>query len=92
MELLGWGKRGRQPHLDLAFPHEPVCALAVFFGNLCFVVTLFVAQYPQGLGAFQLYLKLLWPRERRKVAGEQIGVSVWWSVALGAEGDLSHSF
>lgn len=48
-----WGDRGGwQPHLDLALPHDPVCAFAIFLGDLRFVVTFFIAQYPQGLGAF----------------------------------------
>lgn len=53
------GQRGQQSHLDLALPHDPVCALAILLGDLCFVVTLFIAENPQGLGAFQLNLKLL---------------------------------
>jgi hypothetical protein len=60
-------ERGGLPHLDLTFSHESVCALAILLGDLYFVVTLFVAQYPQGLGAFQFYLKLLRSRNRRKV-------------------------
>lgn len=62
-----WGRGRRQPHLDLALSHDSVCVLAVLLGDLHFVVTLFVAQNPQGLGAFQLNLKLLQPQEGRKV-------------------------
>lgn len=62
------GSRGAgRPHLDLALAHDPVCALAVLLGDLRFVVTLFIAEYPQGLGAFQLNLKFLKSQERRKV-------------------------
>lgn len=68
--------RGRgewRPHLDLALPHDPVCALAILLGDFRFVVTLFIAQYPQGLGAFQLDLEFLKSQERRKVPHEQTG-------------------
>lgn len=52
------------PHLDLALPHDPVRVFAVLLGDLGLVVTLLVAQNPQGLGAFQLDLKLLQLQER----------------------------
>lgn len=60
-------------HLELTFPHELVCALPILLGDLHLVVTLFIAQYPQGLGAFQLYLELLWFPKRKKVIHEQAG-------------------
>lgn len=47
----------------LSFPDDMVCALAVFFVLLGLVVTLLVAEQPQGLRALQLDLKLLQKRQ-----------------------------
>lgn len=44
---------------DLSFPHDAVCALPILFVLLGLVVTLLVAEQPQGLRALQLNLKLL---------------------------------
>lgn len=44
---------------DLSFPHDAVCALSILFVLLGPVVTLLVAEQPQGLRALQLDLKLL---------------------------------
>lgn len=44
---------------DLSFPHDAVCALSILFVLLGLVVTLLVAEQPQGLRALQLNLKLL---------------------------------
>lgn len=48
---------------DLSLPHDAVRALSVVFVLLGLVVTLLVAEQPQGLRALQLDLKLL---EERK--------------------------
>lgn len=55
----GAAVRGAQPHLDLSFAHDAVAALTILFGQLGFVVALLIAEDPQGLGTFQLNLKLL---------------------------------
>lgn len=57
------------PHLDLAFAHNAVRGLAVFFA---LVVALLVAQDPQRLGSLQLDLKLLWERRAEPGAFQQI--------------------
>lgn len=44
---------------DLSFPHDVVCTVSILFVLLGLVVTLLVAQQPQGLRALQLNLKLL---------------------------------
>lgn len=44
---------------DLSFPHDAVGALSILFVLLGLVVTLLVAEQPQGLRALQLNLKLL---------------------------------
>ena len=51
---------------DLSFPHDAVCALSILFVLLGFVVTLLVAEQPQGLRALQLNLKFLRRRRRKK--------------------------
>lgn len=66
-----------QAHLELTFPHELVCALAILLGYLHLVVTLFIAQYPQGLGAFQLYLELLWFPKRKLLTNKQVQLRMW---------------
>lgn len=54
--------------LNPALPHDLVCALAILLSDLCFDIMFFVAQYPQGLGALHLDLKLL--------------ISIWLSYIL----------
>lgn len=44
---------------DLSFPHDAVCALSILFVLLGLVVTLLIAEEPQGLRALQLNFKLL---------------------------------
>lgn len=44
---------------DLSFPHDAVCTVSILFVLLGLVVTLLVAEQPQGLRALQLNLKLL---------------------------------
>lgn len=44
---------------DLSLPHDAVCAVSVLFVLLGLVVTLLIAEEPQGLRALQLDLKLL---------------------------------
>lgn len=62
------------PHLCLALAHDPVRALpTVLLGEPGLVVTLLVAQDPQGLRAFQLDLKLLRPERGGKPPGYWAG-------------------
>ena len=51
-----------------------VCAVSVLLGDFCFVVTLFRAQYCQGLGAFQFDLKHLDPDCLSYVIVENLGL------------------
>lgn len=44
---------------DLSLPHDAVRALPLLFVRLGFVVTLLIAEQPQGLRALQFDLKLL---------------------------------
>lgn len=57
------GSRGRgddiMSYRDLSLPHDAVCALPLLFVLLGFVVTLLIAEQPQGLRALQFNLKLL---------------------------------
>lgn len=51
---------------DLSFPHDAVCAFSILFVLLGLVVTLLVAEQPQGLRALQINLKLLRRTKNRK--------------------------
>ena len=60
----GSAERGVMSYRDLSFPHDAVCALSILFVLLGLVVTLLIAEEPQGLRALQLNLKLL--RRKKK--------------------------
>lgn len=54
-----YGSNFRSPYLHLALAHDLVHYLVVVLVELGLVVTLLIAQDPQALRPFQLYLKLL---------------------------------
>lgn len=51
---------------DLSFPHDAVCSVSILFVLLGLVVTLLIAEEPQGLRALQLDLKLLLGKGKKK--------------------------
>lgn len=61
--MSGGGSEGRggdvMSYWDLSLPYDAVCALPLLFVLLGFVVTLLIAEQPQGLRALQFNLKLL---------------------------------
>lgn len=63
---------------DLSLPHDAVCALPVLFVLLGLIVTLLVAEQPQGLRALQFNLKLLQGKKHTKIVSGSLFLCQNW--------------